>query len=90
MKVNGQVLDELYSEHLDFLSAFTVPKGSRIGYNRMIGNFCSPYGGLAGVNVCGIQAANYPNVNYQQISVTPDSNFYFTGSTTYYMPKREF
>jgi len=33
---------------------------------------------------------NIPNVTYQSINVTPDSNFYFTGSTTYYMPKKEF
>ena len=33
---------------------------------------------------------NIPNVTYQSINVTPDSNFYFTGSTTYYLPKKEF
>ena len=31
-----------------------------------------------------------PNVTYKSISVTPSSNMYFTGSTTYYMPKKEF
>ena len=65
LKVNGQVLDEIYSEHLDFLSAFMVPKGSRIGYNRMVGNFTNPYGGMAGVNVSGYQAGNDLNVNHQ-------------------------
>jgi protein arginine N-methyltransferase 2 len=33
---------------------------------------------------------NIPNVTYQQISVTPPSNMYWTGSNTYYIPKREF
>ena len=33
---------------------------------------------------------NIPNVTYKSISVTPPSNTYFTGSTTYYMPKKEF
>ena len=33
---------------------------------------------------------NIPNCQYQQISTTPASNSYFTGSTTYYMPKKEF
>jgi len=33
---------------------------------------------------------NIPNVTYKSISVTPDSNSYFTGSTTYYMPKKGF
>ena len=32
---------------------------------------------------------NIPNCTYQQISVTPDDNMYFNGST-YYMPKKEF
>tara|TARA_A100001515_G_scaffold118570_1_gene100874 strand:+ start:25 stop:597 length:573 start_codon:yes stop_codon:yes gene_type:complete len=32
---------------------------------------------------------NIPNCTYQQISVTPDNNNYFT-NTTYYMPKKEF
>ena len=85
LKVNGQILDELYSEHLDFLSAFTVPKGSRIGYNRMIGNFCSPYGGMAGVNVSGYQAANYPNVNYQQELFLP-LPFFFSKDTGLALP----
>jgi hypothetical protein len=33
---------------------------------------------------------NIPNCQYQQISTTPASNSYFTGSTIYYMPKKEF
>ena len=33
---------------------------------------------------------NIPNCTYQQISTTPASNTYFTGSTIYYMPKKEF
>jgi protein arginine N-methyltransferase 2 len=33
---------------------------------------------------------NIPNVTYKSISITPDANSYFTGSTTYYMPMREF
>jgi len=33
---------------------------------------------------------NIPNVTYKSISVTPPSNTYFTGSTTYYMPMKEF
>ena len=33
---------------------------------------------------------NIPNVIYNSISVTPVSNLYFTGSTTYYMPMKEF
>ena len=31
-----------------------------------------------------------PNVTYQSINVLPEANSYFTGSTTYYMPMREF
>ena len=65
-KINGMITDEFYSEYLDFYTAFTVPKGSRAGYNRMIGNFCSPYNGLAGINVCGVKARDYPNLNYAQ------------------------
>jgi hypothetical protein len=33
---------------------------------------------------------NIPNCQYQQISITPTSNSYFTGSTIYYMPMKEF
>ena len=33
---------------------------------------------------------NIPNVTYKSISITPDANSYFTGSTTYYMPMKEF
>jgi len=33
---------------------------------------------------------NIPNCTYQQISTTPTPNTYFTGSTIYYMPKKEF
>tara|TARA_Y100000593_G_scaffold56047_1_gene104692 strand:+ start:1056 stop:1622 length:567 start_codon:yes stop_codon:yes gene_type:complete len=33
---------------------------------------------------------NIPNVTYKSINVIPDSNTYFTGSTTYYMPMKEF
>ena len=66
LKVNGMVIDELYSEHLDFWSAFMIPKGSRAGYNRMIGNFSSPYNGLAGLNVCGVKAITHPNINNAQ------------------------
>ena len=33
---------------------------------------------------------NIPNVTYKSINVIPDSNTYFTGSTTYYMPMSEF
>ena len=33
---------------------------------------------------------NIPNCQYQQISTTPTSNQYFTGSTIYYMPMKEF
>ena len=66
MKVNDMVIDELYSEHLDFLTAFTVPRGSRAGYNRMIGNFTSPYNGLAGINVCGVKARTTKNLNASQ------------------------
>ena len=33
---------------------------------------------------------NIPNVTYQSINVLPEANSYFTGSTTYYMPMREF
>jgi len=32
---------------------------------------------------------NIPNCTYEQISITPDSNEYFSGDT-YYMPKKEF
>ena len=32
---------------------------------------------------------NIPNCTYQQISVTPDSNSYFSGNK-YYLPKKEF
>jgi protein arginine N-methyltransferase 2 len=32
---------------------------------------------------------NIPNVSYQQVSVTPDSNEYFNGNI-YYLPKKEF
>ena len=66
LKVNGMIVDELFSEHLDFLTAFLVPKSSRAGYNRMIGNKCSPHNGMAGVNVCGVKAATYPNLNVAQ------------------------
>ena len=33
---------------------------------------------------------NIPNCQYQQIPTTPASNQYFTGSTIYYMPMKEF
>jgi hypothetical protein len=33
---------------------------------------------------------NIPDITYESISVTPASNFYFTGSATYYMPMKEF
>ena len=32
---------------------------------------------------------NIPNVSYQQVSITPDSNEYFNNNV-YYMPKKEF
>ena len=76
LKVNGMVVDELYSEHLDFLSAFTVPKSSRIGYNRMIGNFNSPFKGMGGVNVSGYPAFKFPNLNWQQELYLPLPFFY--------------
>ena len=65
-KIGGMTVDELYSEHLDFYTAFAIPKGSRAGYNRMIGNFSSPFNGLAGINVCGSKARKYPNLNTAQ------------------------
>ena len=33
---------------------------------------------------------NLSSVTYKSINVLPESNSYFTGSTTYYMPMREF
>ena len=63
LKVNDMTIDELYSEHLDFYSAFMIPSRSRIGYNRMIGNFTSPNNGLAGINVCGGKAKSFTNLN---------------------------
>ena len=82
LKVNGLIVDELYSEHLDFLSAFTVPKGSRIGYNRMIGNFNTPFQGLSPVNVSGYMANKYPNVNWQQELFLPLPFFFSRGTTS--------
>ena len=66
MKVNGLIIDELFSEHLDFLAAFMIPKGSRAGYNRMIGNTCSPFNGMAGVNVKGVKAKGLKHLNSSQ------------------------
>ena len=66
LKIGGMTVDELFSEHLDFYTAFAIPKGSRAGYNRMIGNFSSPFNGLAGINVCGSKARKYPNLNTAQ------------------------
>lgn len=80
MKVNGMVIDELYSEHLDFLTAFTIPKGSRAGYNRMIGNFTSPYNGLAGINVCGVKARTNKNLNAAQDLFLPLPFFFSKNS----------
>ena len=85
LKVNGMVVDELYSEHLDFLSAFTVPKSSRIGYNRMIGNFNSPFKGLGGVNVSGFPAWDPPNLNWQQELFLP-LPFFFSKATGLALP----
>ena len=76
LKVNGTIIDEFYSEHLDFWSAFMVPKGSRIGYNRMIGNFSNPYFGMTGMNVCGIHAGGWGNLNFAHELFLPLPFFY--------------
>ena len=85
LKVSGMTIDELYSEHLDFLTAFTVPKGSRAGYNRMIGNFCSPNNGMAGINVCGVKARTSPNLNAVQELFLP-LPFFFSKDTGLALP----
>ena len=86
LKVNGTIVDEFYSEHLDFYAAFMVPKNSRIGYNRMIGNFSNPHLGLAGVNVCGVQAGfQYIKLNYDQELFLP-LPFFFSKNTGLSLP----
>ena len=86
LKVNGMVMDEIYSEHLDFYSAFMVPKASRIGYNRMIGNFNKPFNGLSAANVCGINTYEYSaNLNTQQELFLP-LPFFFSKDTGLALP----
>ena len=90
MKVNDMTVDELFSEHLDFLAAFMVPKSHRIGYNRMIGNFNTPYNGLGGINVASYDinpdnSDGFVNVNRQQELFLP-LPFFFSKDTAVSLP----
>ena len=85
LTVNDMKLDELYSEHLDFYSAFMIPSRSRIGYNRMIGNFTSPNNGLAGINVCGVKAKSFTNLNTAQELFLP-LPFFFSKDASNSLP----
>ena len=86
LKVNGMVMDEIYSEHLDFYSAFMIPKASRIGYNRMIGNFNRPFQGLSAANVSGYNTYQYSqNLNNQQELFLP-LPFFFSKDTGLALP----
>ena len=80
LKVNGMILDELFSEHLDFYAAFMIPKRSRIGYNRMIGNFTSPNNGLAGINVLWCKSKRISKYKYCPRVVLTTSIFLFKKS----------
>ena len=83
--VNGLILDELYSEHLDFYAAFMIPKRSRVGYNRMIGNFTSPNNGMAGINVNSRKAITFGRVNTTQELFLP-LPFFFSKSPGMALP----
>ena len=85
LRVNGMIIDELFSEHLDFYAAFMIPKRSRVGYNRMIGNFTSPNNGLAGLNVCGVTVTSSPYVNQDQQLFLP-LPFFFSKHSSMALP----